>query len=108
MATRAKTAASETTNAPRTTDPCAFAQTRSAGKTSRVRRLARPSSVETSARVSAKRGSAIDWARNCHDHGATARHTIAARSVIRDEAPRTREAIMVIESAKLTINAWKT
>ena len=60
------------------------------------------------ASVSAKSGSATDWARSCHDHGATARQTIAARSVIREDAPRTRDVITVTASAPLTINAWNT
>ena len=101
-------AASETMSAPRTTEPWTFAQSTSVGKTRSVRRAARRWSVETSASVSAKSGSAIDWARSCHDHGATTRQTIAATSVIRDDAPRTREATIVIASAVLTMSAWKT
>ena len=98
---QARSPASETSAAPSTTEPCTFAQRTRSGKTRSVRRFARPWSVAVSASVSAKSGSAIDWARSCHDHGATTRQTTVARRVIRTDAPRTRDATIVIASAVL-------
>src|SRR5690349_10813888 len=78
------TSASDTTTAPRRTEPWTFAQSASSGTERRIRLDGRRTWSAASTNVQTNSGSAGDCARICHVHGAANMETKATMNVERE------------------------